>query len=131
MPAEVLRTGVVLTFFLAVSDPDRSRAWWVDVLGAVVVQERDPVLLSVWGATVILNPPGGPTPDKPGVDVVLPDPRRTPAFLDVRVPDIAAFHAETLARGARWLTAPIDRGPEIRGYLQDPDGHLLEVGQSA
>jgi hypothetical protein len=33
------------------------------------------------------------------------------------------------ARGAELLTPPIDRGGEIRCYMRDPDGHLIEVGQ--
>ncbi|HVH30206.1 MAG TPA: VOC family protein, partial [bacterium] len=33
------------------------------------------------------------------------------------------------ARGAAFLTPPIDRGSEIRCYMRDPDGHLIEVGQ--
>jgi hypothetical protein len=32
-------------------------------------------------------------------------------------------------RGAPFLTAPIDRGGEIRCYMRDPDGHLIEVRQ--
>ena len=127
----VLTAGVVLTYFLVVEDQDRAREWWTRWFGATVLMERDPVLLSVWGATVILNTPGGPTPDKPTVSLVLPDPDRTSAFLDIRVPDIAAFHRETAARGVEWLTEPIDRGPEIRGYIRTPEGHLIEVGQSA
>lgn len=127
---DVLRTGIELTWFGVVADQDRAREWWVGVLGAEVVQERDPVLLRAWGVMVILNLPGGPTPDKPAVELVTPDPERTSAFLDIRVPDIEAFHRVTSARGAEWLTAPIPRGPEIRGYLRDPDGHLIEVGQS-
>lgn len=129
-PQPVLTDGVQLTYFLVVSDQDRSRDWWVDVFGAAVLQERDPVLLSVWGAVLILNLPGGPTADKPNVVLELPAANRTSAFLNVRVPDVAAFHHATAARGAAWLTPPIDRGPEIRGYIRDPDGHLLEVGQS-
>ena len=31
--------------------------------------------------------------------------------------------------GAEFLTPPIDRGEEIRCYLRDADGHLIEVGQ--
>jgi catechol 2,3-dioxygenase-like lactoylglutathione lyase family enzyme len=34
------------------------------------------------------------------------------------------------ARGAEFLTPPQDRGAEIRCYLRDPDGHLIEVGQA-
>jgi catechol 2,3-dioxygenase-like lactoylglutathione lyase family enzyme len=38
--------------------------------------------------------------------------------------------AEWKAKGAHFLTAPQDRGREIRCYIPDPDGHLIEVGQS-
>ncbi len=125
-----LTEGIILTYFLVVADQDRAREWWTRAFGATVLMERDPVLLSVWGATVILNTPGGPTPDKPTVSLGLPDPDTTSAFLDIRVPDIAAFHRTTTARGVEWLTEPINRGPEIRGYIRTPDGHLIEVGQS-
>jgi hypothetical protein len=30
----------------------------------------------------------------------------------------------------QFVTPPIDRGAEIRCYLRDPDGYLIEVGQS-
>ena len=41
------------------------------------------------------------------------------------------FYAEWSARGAEFLTPPQDRGAEIRCYLRDPDGHLIEVGQTS
>lgn len=28
------------------------------------------------------------------------------------------------------MTPPIDRGAETRCYMRDPDGYLIEVGQS-
>jgi hypothetical protein len=28
------------------------------------------------------------------------------------------------------VTPPIDRGAEIRCYIRDPDGYMIEVGQS-
>ena len=31
--------------------------------------------------------------------------------------------------GGRVFTPPIDRGAEIRCYMRDPDGYLIEVGQ--
>ena len=51
------------------------------------------------------------------------------AFLNFRVADIAAVYAQWSARGAEFLTPPIDRGNEIRCYLRNPDRHLIEVGQ--
>ena len=43
---------------------------------------------------------------------------------------IEAVYAEWSSRGAEFLTPPQDRGAEIRCYLRDPDGHLIEVGQT-
>jgi catechol 2,3-dioxygenase-like lactoylglutathione lyase family enzyme len=53
----------------------------------------------------------------------------TSGFLNIRVADIAAVYKEWSARGAKFLTPPINRGNEIRCYMRDPDGHLIEVGQ--
>ena len=51
------------------------------------------------------------------------------SFLNIRVADINAVYERWRARGAQFLTPPINRGNEIRGYIRDPDGHLIEVGQ--
>ena len=34
------------------------------------------------------------------------------------------------ARGAEFLTPPKQHEFEIRCYIRDPDGHLIEVGQA-
>jgi lactoylglutathione lyase len=125
------REGFVLTHFLVVSDQDRSREWYARVLGAQVLRPRDPVMLRVSNSWLILNEGGGPTDDKP--DVTLEPPRdlqRTSAFLNIRVADIAAVHRDWTAKGAEFLTEPKDHGQEIRAYVRDPDGHLIEVGQA-
>jgi len=125
------RTGFVLTHFLVVSDQDRSREFYQSVFGATVVRERDPVILRLANSWLILNVGGGPTDDKPTVTLTTPaDPDRTSAFLNIRVADIAAAYADWSARGAEFLTEPKDHGREIRAYIRDPDGHLIEVGQA-
>jgi len=55
------------------------------------------------------------------------DPNRTSAFLNVRVADIHKVYKEWSAKGAEF---PKDHGREIRTYIRDPDGHLIEVGQA-
>jgi lactoylglutathione lyase len=123
--------GFVLTHFLVVSDQDRSRQWYERVLGARTVLERDPVIMQVANSWIILNVGGGPTEDKPDVTLETPsDPRRTNAFLNIRVADIASAYSEWSTAGAEFLTEPQDRGAEIRCYMRDPDGHIIEVGQS-
>ena len=123
--------GLVLTHFVAVRDVRRSRDFYADVFGGEVVREEDPAMVKVANGWVILNPGGGPTPDKPGVTLTAPEPGDpVSAFLNVRVADIAAFYADAVAKGAQFLTEPQDRGGEIRCYLRDPDGHLIEIGQT-
>jgi lactoylglutathione lyase len=123
--------GFVLTHFLVVVDQDLSRRWYEQVLGAKTVLERDPVIMKVANSWIILNVGGGPTEDKPEVTLETPpDPQRTSAFLNIRVADIASAYQQWRAAGAEFLAEPQDRGAEIRCYMRDPDGHLIEVGQS-
>src|SRR5947207_5758128 len=44
--------------------------------------------------------------------------------------DYAPPELRNPGKGAEFVTPPIDRGAEIRCYLRDPDGYLIEVGQS-
>ena len=123
--------GFVITHFLVVADQDRSREFYRSVFGGQVLLERDPVIMKVANSWLILNVGGGPTDDKPTVTLEIPrDPNRTSAFLNVRVADIQQVYKEWSAKGAQFLTEPKDHGQEIRAYIRDPDGHLIEVGQS-
>jgi catechol 2,3-dioxygenase-like lactoylglutathione lyase family enzyme len=125
------KQGFVITHFLVVADQDRSREFYRSVFGAQVLLERDPVIMKVANTWLILNVGGGPTDDKPRVTLETPrDPDRTSAFLNVRVADIHQVYKEWSAKGAKFLTEPKDHGQEIRAYIRDPDGHLIEVGQS-
>ncbi len=125
------REGFVLTHFLVVSDQDRSREFYKALFDGKVVLERDPVIMKVANSWLILNNGGGPTDDKPTVTLTTPpDANRTSAFLNVRVADIQKAYADWSARGAEFLTEPKDHGREIRAYIRDPDGHLIEVGQA-
>jgi hypothetical protein len=95
------------------------------------VLERDPVIMQVANSWIILNVGGGPTEDKPDVTLQTPaGPHHTSAFLNIRVADVAAAYREWSAAGADFLTEPKDQGAEIRCYVRNPDGHLIEVGQA-
>ena len=122
--------GLILTQFLVVADQDRSREFYRTLLDGKVLFERDPVIMKVANSWLILNEGGGPTDDKPSVTLEIPpDPDRSSAFLGIRVADIWATYRDWTAKGARFLTEPKDHGVEIRAYVRDPDGHLIEVGQ--
>jgi lactoylglutathione lyase len=123
--------GFVITQFLVVSDQERSRDFYQMLFNGRVVLERDPVILRVANSWLILNEGGGPTDDKPTVTLTTPpDPDRSSGFLNVRVADIQRIYEEWSAKGVEFLTEPKDHGREIRAYVRDPDGHLIEVGQS-
>ena len=124
------REGFVITNFLVVSDQDRSRDFYQKIFDGKVVFPRDPVIMKVANTWLILNDGGGPTDDKPTVTLTTPsDPNKTSAFMNVRVADIKKVYKDWSSKGAKFLTEPKDHGREIRAYIRDPDGHLIEVGQ--
>lgn len=124
--------GFVVGHFLVVSDQDRSRAFYQSLLDGQVLIERDPVVMKVANSWLILGQGGGPTDDKPGVTLTTPpDPNRASAFVNLRVADINKAYKEWSAKGAEFLMEPRDHGREIRAYIRDPNGHLIEVGQIA
>ena len=125
------RQGLVLTHFLTVRDVAISRQFYADIFGGQVVQAENPAIVRIANGWIIMNPGGGPTPDKPDITLRPPEPGDpVSAFLNVRVADIAAFYADARAKGAQFLTEPLDRKAELRCYLRDPDGYLIEVGQA-
>jgi len=74
---------------------------------------------------------GPPTDDKPTVTLEPPrDPDHVSSFLNIRVADIHAACQQWGDQGAEFLTPPTERGHELRCYMRDPDGHLIEVGQT-
>lgn len=122
---------LVLTTLLIVADQDRSRDFYERVLGATVVLERDPVIMRFHNSWIIANVGGGPTEDKPGVTMAPPSDLDTVGMaMNIRVDDARRVYEEWSSRGARFLTPPQDRGGEIRCYLRDPDGYLIELGQA-
>lgn len=126
-PAE----GFLLTHFLVVRDQDRSRDFYCRLFDATVVNLRDPVMLRVANSWLILNVGGEPTDDKPDTVAAPPeDDRVLRSAINIRVADVEAVYRDWTAKGATFLTPPKDHGDEIRCYLRDPDGHLVEVGQT-
>jgi Glyoxalase/Bleomycin resistance protein/Dioxygenase superfamily len=98
--------------------------------GEAVLAEREFTIVALANGWVTISVAGGPTDDKPNVTLDPPsDPNHASSFLNIRVADIRAVYDQWSARGAEFLTPPIDRGEEIRCYMRDPDGHLIEVGQ--
>jgi catechol 2,3-dioxygenase-like lactoylglutathione lyase family enzyme len=123
--------GIALTHFIVSADVPRSAAFYSDVLGGEVLLEGEPTIIQLANSWVIINVGGGPTEDKPDVVLDTPsDPNRVTAFLNIRVADIQRCYEDWKSKGAEFLTPPQQRQSEIRCYMRDPDGHLIEVGQT-
>jgi catechol 2,3-dioxygenase-like lactoylglutathione lyase family enzyme len=123
--------GIVLTHFIVSADVERSRRFYTEVLGGETVRTGEPSIVALANGWMIINVGGGPTDDKPTVTLETPpDPGRVSSFLNIRVADIAAVYSDWSSRGAEFVTEPKQHPTEIRCYIRDPDGHLIEVGQS-
>ncbi len=122
---------LVVTHFIVSDDVERSRRFYTDVLGGTVARSGEPTNVALANSWIVINRGGGPTDDKPAVTLETPrDLDRVSSFLNIRVKDIEAVYAEWSARGAQFLTPPKQHAYEIRCYIRDPDGHLIEVGQT-
>jgi catechol 2,3-dioxygenase-like lactoylglutathione lyase family enzyme len=125
----------VVAHFIVSDDVERSRRFYTDVLGGRTVisaEAGDEVTyVALANSWIIINVGGGPTDDKPTVPLETPpDPDRVSSFLNLRVADIHAVYDKWRARGAEFLTPPKQHETEIRCYIRDPDGYLIEVGQT-
>jgi catechol 2,3-dioxygenase-like lactoylglutathione lyase family enzyme len=103
-PFPAPETGILLTHFVVSEDVARSRDFYANVLGQAS-RDADP-------------------------DACRADPDATSSFLNIRVANIQEIYDDWSAKGAQFLTPPIALGVELRSYLHDPDGHLIEVGQA-
>jgi predicted enzyme related to lactoylglutathione lyase len=123
--------GIVLTHFIVSADVERPRRFYADVLGGETVRQGQPAIVALANSWIIINVGGPPTDDKPAVTLQAPrDPNHVSSFLNIRVADIHRAYEQWSARGAQFLTPPTDRGRELRCYIRDPDGHLIDVGQT-
>jgi catechol 2,3-dioxygenase-like lactoylglutathione lyase family enzyme len=123
---------LAVTHILVVSDLARSRAWYLDVLGAELYTEYGgtSVVLRLGGAWLLLVTGGGPTGDKPDVTLAAPDdPNVRDNLFTMRVDDCVATYDELRGRGAVFLTPPVSHGLETRCFFRDPDGHLFEISE--
>jgi lactoylglutathione lyase len=123
--------GFILTHLIVVADQDRSRDFYSNVLGGKVIRQRNPAVVRLGNSWIVINSGGGPTDDKPDVIVAPPQSAHVlTSGLNIRVADVWTMYKEWKERGADFMTEPKDHGQEIRCYIRDPDGHLIEVGQS-
>ena len=129
------KDGITVAHFLTVADVERSLRFYEKVFDGRILSRGDtegaPGYLQIANTWLIVNPGGGPTPDKPTVILsVPPDPDKVSSFMNIRVADIQACYKLWRSRGAVFITEPKPKYGETRCYIRDPDGYIIEVGQS-
>jgi predicted enzyme related to lactoylglutathione lyase len=129
------REGFTVAHFLTVADIARSARFYETVFGGRILSRGDssgaPAYIEIENTWLIVNIGGAPTPDKPSVTLGTPaDPDRISSFMNIRVADIQACYELWRNRGAEFITEPKDKYGETRCYIHDPDGYIIEVGQS-
>ena len=130
-PDQSAELKLVVTNTLIVADIQRSVAFYRDVLGATVLREGEPTFLRLENIWLTINGGGGPTDDKPEVVASPPrDQNVLSIFLNLRVTDIKRYYDLWSSRGAKFITEPKVHATELRCYMRDPDGYLIEVGQT-
>jgi predicted enzyme related to lactoylglutathione lyase len=129
--------GFTVAHFLTVADIERSARFYETVFGGRILNWRDSSgaprsrYIQIANTWLIVNVGGGPTPDKPSVTLSIPaDPDSVSSFMNIRVADIQACYELWRSRGAEFITEPKDKYGETRCYIRDPDGYIIEVGQS-
>ena len=127
--------GFTIAHFLTVADIERSARFYESVFGGRILSRGDskgaPSYIQIANTWLIVNVGGGPTPDKPSVTLSVPDNRNSfSSFMNIRVADIQACYELWQSRGAEFITEPKEKYGETRCYIRDPDGYIIEVGQS-
>ena len=123
--------GLIVSHLLVVRDVARSRRFYVDVLGAKLVLEGPPSMLRFHNSWLVLSAEGGPTEDRPGISAMAPRADETfGCALTLRVPNLQEVYDVWRARGAAFLTPPIEHEDGIHCYLRDPDGHMIELARA-
>src|SRR5271154_7046512 len=128
------RDGISVAHFLTVADVDRSARFYEKVFDGRILSKGDndgaPAYIQIANTWLLVTPGGGPPPDKPTVTLSVPDPNKINGFMNIRVADIQACYKLWKSRGAEFITEPIPKYGETRCYIRDPDGYIIEVGQS-
>jgi predicted enzyme related to lactoylglutathione lyase len=129
------REGFTVAHFPTVADIDRSARFYETVFGGRISGRGDssgaPGYIRIANTWLIVNVGDGPPPDKPSITPSVPAaPDAISSFKNIRVADIQACYELWRSRGAEFITEPKDQYGETRCCIRDPDGYIIEVGQS-
>jgi catechol 2,3-dioxygenase-like lactoylglutathione lyase family enzyme len=70
--ATIAQEGFFATHFFTVKDQEKSKDFYVRILGGKLIKAENPCYIKLANSWIILNCGGGPTPDKPAVVLETP-----------------------------------------------------------
>lgn len=119
---------------LAVEDVERSVAFYHRLGFEPVAQAQSYARLTGGDRMVLHIAAQGPAPpDRPAVALRAPDPASAtvPAIMVIEVEDCHHACEELTEAGVTMLSSPAvpPWGGELRAFLRDPDGHLVEINE--
>ena len=120
------------TTILVVSDIEKSKSFYIDVLGAELFCEYGgtSLVLKFLNNWILLVTGGEPTADKPEISFEPPiNSKSVSHSFTIRIKDCHESYEILKAKGADFITPPYDWGAEIRCFFHDPDGHLFEISE--
>jgi hypothetical protein len=116
--APIAHEGFFATHFFTVSDQDKSKDFYVRILGGKLIKPDNPCYIKLANTWIILNSGGGPTPDKPEVFLETPsDLNRVNSLLNLRVADISISRSLPIALVGKEF-------PLIENIVIEPCGHI-------
>ena len=65
--APVAREGFFVTHFFTVRNQEKSKDFYVRILGGKVIKPENPCYIKLANSWIVLNSGGGPTPDQPEI----------------------------------------------------------------
>src|SRR5437868_7875837 len=101
--------GFTIAHFLTVADIERSLRFYETVFGGRILSRGDssgaPGYIQIANTWLLVNPGGGPTPDKPSVTLSVPaNPDLVSSIMNIPVADIQACNKLCISRGAELIT---------------------------
>src|SRR6516165_8339610 len=125
------REGFTVAHFLTVADVERSLRFYETVFGGRILSRGDssgaPGYIQIANTWLLVNPGGGPTPDKPTVTLsVPPDPNRISSFMN------STHHIRSSAKRGNALARALPLSPvgvpsAVRVCAMKPTAIVLET----
>lgn len=121
-----------ITTILVVGDPQKSKEFYIDLLGAELFREYggDSMVIKFLNHWILLTTTGEPTDDKPDTFFKPPqDKNQVSHAFTIRVDNCQDSYDILKAKGVDFLTPPVTHGAETRCFFRDPDSHLFEISE--